>query len=245
MSSTVFSEPDAAGVARRAAELVVECAQDAVRRRGRFRIALSGGGTPGLLYRQLLSPGYRDRLPWPSIEVYWGDERHLPPGDAGRNDTEVLPLLAELGVPQQQIHPAPFVAGDVAQAAVAYERALRAQAAPGQPLLDLALLGLGTDGHTASLFPGTPALDETERLVVANYAAYEDRFPERLTLTFPALNACETVLFLVTGASKRTIVQRVLGAPESPPLPAQRVLPVSGRLFWVLDQEARPAAGNA
>lgn len=242
MAPTVFSQPDAAGAARRAAELVVDCAQEAVRRRGRFRIALSGGGTPGLLYRQLISPGYQDRMPWPSIEVYWGDERHLPPGDAGRNDTEVLPMLSGVGVPSHQVHPAPYIAGDVAAAAARYQSQLLAPSRPGEPLLDLALLGLGADGHTASLFPGAAALEEGERLVVPTFAVYEDRFPERLTLTLPALNACETVLFLVTGAAKRAIVQRVLGAPESPPLPAQRVLPVSGRLFWVLDQEARPAA---
>ncbi|MEZ4768367.1 MAG: 6-phosphogluconolactonase [Caldilineales bacterium] len=238
MPATLLTKPDSEAVARRAAELLIDCAATATQLRGRFRIALSGGGTPGQLYRLLASPPYRGHMPWPQTEVYWGDERHLPAGDPGRNDTEVLPLLAELGVPDAQIHPVPFVAGDVAQAAAAYEQILRSQAAPGQPLLDLVLLGLGTDGHTASLFPGTAALDEAERLVVPNYAAYEDRFPERLTLTFPAFNASQTVLFLVTGASKRDILRRVLGDAESPPLPAQRVQPASGRLFWLVDEAA-------
>ena len=101
------------------------------------------------------------------------------------------------------------------------------------------MLGLGSDGHTASLFPGTAALDETERLVVPNYAVYEDRFPERVTLTFLAINACETVLFIVTGSSKRDILRRVLAEPESAPLPAQRVQPASGHLFWLVDEAAR------
>ncbi|MCB0202814.1 MAG: 6-phosphogluconolactonase [Anaerolineae bacterium] len=239
MPRTILVETDPAAVAGRAAEMVIEAAGAAVAARGRFRIALAGGGTPGQLYRLLTSPSYRGRVPWSLTEVYWGDERHLPAGDPGRNDSDVLPLLADLGVPGNQIHLVPFIAGDVTKAAAAYEQVLRSQAMPGQPLLDLVLLGLGTDGHTASLFPGTVALDETERLVVPNYAAYEDRFPERVTLTFPAINACETAMFLVTGASKRDILHRVLGEPESPPLPAQRVQPASGRLFWLVDAAAR------
>lgn len=239
MPYTLLVEADPAAVAGRAAEMIIDAAGAAVRARGRFRIALAGGGTPGQLYRLLASPDYRARVPWERSAVVWGDERHLPAGDPGRNDSDVLPLLAELGVPASQLHSVPFVAGNVNEAAAQYERTLRSLARPGEPLLDLALLGLGTDGHTASLFPGTAALDETERLVLPNYAAYQDRFPERVTLTFPAINACETVLFLVTGASKRAILHRVLGAAESPPLPAQRVQPASGGLFWLVDEAAR------
>ena len=239
MPATLLVEIDPVAVAGRAAEMIIDAASAAVRTRGRFRIALAGGGTPGLLYRLLASSQYIERLPWQQTEVTWGDERHLPLGDPGRNDTDVLPLLAELGIPASQIHSVPFVAGNVDEAAAQYEQTLRLLARPGDPLLDLALLGLGTDGHTASLFPGTAALDETERLVVPNYAAYQDRFPERVTLTFPAINACETVLFLVTGSSKRAILRRVLGESESPPLPAQRVQPASGRLFWLVDEAAR------
>ena len=236
---SILIEADPAAVAGRAAEVIIDAASAAVRTRGRFRIALAGGGTPGLLYRLLASPQYVERLPWQQTEVTWGDERHLPAGDPGRNDTDVLPLLAELGIPASQIHSVPFVAGNVDEAAAQYEQTLRSLAGAGEPLLDLALLGLGTDGHTASLFPGTAALDDTERLVVPNYAAYQDRFPERVTLTFPAINACETVLFLVTGASKQAILHRVLDKPESPPLPAQRVQPASGHLVWVVDEAAR------
>ena len=240
MPATLLVQPDPDAVARHAAELLIDCAEESIRLRGRFRVALSGGGTPGLLYRLLTGAAYRDRVPWPLTEVYWGDERHLPAGDPGRNDSEVLPLLADTGVPASQIHPVPYVAGDVRQAAAQYEQLLRTQTSSGDPLLDLAILGLGTDGHTASLFPGTAALDEAERLVVPNYAAYEDRFPERVTLTFPAINDCETVMFIVTGSSKRDILRHVLADPESPPLPAQRVQPSSGRLFWLMDEAARP-----
>lgn len=240
MTYNLLVEIDSSAVARRAAELFVDTARAAIEARGRFRVALAGGGTPGLLYRLLATPDYVERVPWAMTEVYWGDERHLQAGDPGRNDTDVLPLLVDAGVPEKQIHPVPFVRGNVGQAAAQYEQLLRAQARPGQPLLDLVILGLGTDGHTASLFPGTAALDETERLVVPNYAAYEDRFAERVTLTLPAINDCETVLFIVTGASKRDILRRVLAATQSPPLPAQRVQPASGRLFWLIDEAARP-----
>lgn len=239
MAATLLVQPDPAAVARQAAELLINAAAAAIQARGRFRVALAGGGTPGQLYRLLASPPYRSRMPWPMTEVWWGDERHLPAGDPGRNDSEVLPLLADAGVPASQIYPVPYVVGDVSQAAAQYEHMLRAKARPGEPLLDLAILGLGADGHTASLFPGTAPLEETERLVVPNYAAYEDRFPERVTLTFPAINACETVLFIVTGAAKRDILHRVLGPVQSPLLPAQRVQPASGRLLWLVDEVAR------
>ena len=240
MSQTVLVESDPAAVARQAAINVIDWARATVQARGRFRIALAGGGTPGQLYRLLASLDYASAMPWSKVEVFWGDERHLPAGHPGRNDTEVLPLLADAGVPASQIHTVPYVAGSVDRAAAQYQRLLTEGVGAGEPLLDLALLGLGTDGHTASLFPDTAALEETERLVTPNYAAYEDRFPERVTLTFLAINACERVLFLVTGVSKRDILRRVLGAPESPPLPAQHVQPASGQLYWLADSTAYP-----
>ncbi len=243
-SGTVIVQADSTAVAHAAAQMFVQWAQEAVHKRGRFRVALAGGSTPQALYELLTLAPYRAQLPWVQLEVFWGDERHLPAGHPGRNDTAVLPLLARSGVPAAQIHPVPFVSGDPDQAARRYEELLRLTASPHAPLLDLALLGLGHDGHTASLFPGTPAVDELERLVVANYAAYEDRHPERVTLTLPALNASTVVLFLVTGASKQAVLRRVFGPPEDPPLPAQRVQPATGQLLWLVDQAAlgQPAA---
>jgi 6-phosphogluconolactonase len=229
-------------VAQEAAQRFAQWAQDAVAGRGRFRVALAGGGTPGALYQLLASEPYRSQIPWPQTDVFWGDERHLPAGDPGRNDTAVLPLLALAGIPALNVHPMPYAPGDPDAAARQYEDDLRRQTQPHTPLLDLTILGLGDDGHTASLFPGTPALDEAARLVVANYAAYADRHPERVTLTFPAINASAVVLFLVTGAGKRAMLRRVLGAPEDPLLPAQRVQPRLGRLIWLVDQAAASAA---
>ncbi|MCS6843821.1 MAG: 6-phosphogluconolactonase [Caldilineales bacterium] len=238
--SEVVVKPTAEAVAAEAAERLVQAAQAAVARRGRFRVALAGGNTPMALYRLLVAEPYRQRMPWPQAEVFWGDERHLPPGDPGRNDTAVLPLLAEAGVPPAQIHPAPYIPDNPDASARAYEVALRRGWDAGEPLLDAALLGLGTDGHTASLFPGTPALEETARLVVANRAAYEDRHPERITLTLPALAETGLILFLVTGAAKREAVRRALAGPEDPPLPAQRVRSRFGPVVWLLDEAAAP-----
>lgn len=238
MNYDLVVRPDPEAVAQAAGEQVVEIARDALERRGRFRMALSGGGTPGTLYRLLAAEPYRSRMPWEKTQVYWGDERHLPPGDPGRNDTGVIPLLAAAGVPEAQIHPVPYVAGDPDAAARQYEAVLVAQRHPIEPLLDLILLGMGTDGHTASLFPGTPALLEERRLVVANTAIYEDRYPERITLTFPALAAIEVAMFLVTGLSKRSMLHRVMAPPEDLPFPAQRVRPASGRVLWLVDRAA-------
>jgi 6-phosphogluconolactonase len=238
MNYDLVVRPDPEAVAQAAGERVVEMAQEALERRGRFRMALSGGETPGALYRLLAAEPYRSRMPWGATEVYWGDERHLPPGDPGRNDTAVIPLLAAAGVPGPQVHPIPYVAGDPDAAARQYEAELVGQRRPAEPLLDLILLGMGTDGHTASLFPGTQALAEQQRLVVANTAIYQDRYPERITLTFPALQAIEVAMFLVTGVSKRSMLHRVLAPPEDLPFPAQRVQPASGRVLWLVDRAA-------
>lgn len=238
MNYDLVVQPDPDALAQVAADRIVEVACNVLEHRERFRMALSGGGTPAALYRLLAAEPYRSRMPWGETEVYWGDERHLPPGDPGRNDTAVIPLLATAGVPEAQIHPVPYVPGDPDAAARRYEDVLLARRLPAQPLLDLVLLGMGTDGHTASLFPGTPALLEERRLVVANTALYADRHPERITLTFPALSESEVAMFLVTGASKRSMLHRVLAPPEDLPFPAQRVRPASGRVLWLVDRAA-------
>lgn len=259
MEQGLIIEADADAVAQQAAQHFVRWAEEAVERRGRFRVALSGGGTPTALYRLLASNPYRRQVPWQQVHFYWGDERFLPAGHPGRNDTQVLPLWHQAGVPLENIHPVPFVPepADLAghetqgrpeglelrmdQAAQRYETWLWRQARPGEPVLDLVLLGLGTDGHTASLFPGTPALYERNRWVVPNRAAYEDRHPERITLTLPALNAAEVVMFLVTGQGKSQVLAQVLQSPRSSELPAAQVRPASGRLVWLVDRAAASA----
>lgn len=238
MNFDLMVRPDPHAVAQEAAQRVVEIAQEAVERRGRFRVALSGGETPGALYRLLVAEPYRLQMPWGQTHVYWGDERNLPSGDPGRNDSQVITLLAEAAIPKVQIYPVPYVEGDPEASARQYEAMLVGQRRPGEPLLDLILLGMGTDGHTASLFPGTPALAEQGRLVVPNRAIYADRHPERITMTFPAIEAIEVAMFLVTGASKRSMLHRVLAPPEDLPLPVQRVQPASGQVLWIVDRAA-------
>lgn len=256
MKGELIIADTAHAVAQEAARLLVDWAGKAVARHGSFRVALAGGVTPGILYRLLLSDPQRWQFPWADTDVYWGDERFLPPGDPGRNDCDVLPLLLTADVPESNIHPIPYEApaqGELAgtdegerwrrmeRVAAKYERMILQRSDPETPLLDLVLLGLGTDGHTASLFPNTAALLETTRLVVPNQAVYQDRHPDRITLTLPAINGADIVLFLVTGESKRSILASVLGEPTDPPLPAQRVQPEQGRLFWLVD---RAAAGR-
>lgn len=256
MTGKLILEADADAVARQAAQFFLRWAGEAVERGGRFRVALAGGDTPKALYGLLAADSYRRQVPWHHVHLYWGDERFLPPGHPGRNDTDVLPLWRQAGVLEENIHPVPYVTGPLDpaghdsqgaakglelrmdQAAQRYEALLRRQARPGEPLLDLVLLGLGTDGHTASLFPGTAALDEEDRWVVPNWAAYQDRHPQRITLTLPALNAAEIVMFLVTGEGKRQVLAQVLQSPQGRELPAGRVRPGSGRLVWLADRAA-------
>ncbi|MEA3337334.1 MAG: 6-phosphogluconolactonase [Chloroflexota bacterium] len=245
--SEVVVRKDPEAVARQAATWIVRWARAAVAERGQFRIALAGGGTPARLYELLAREPYRSILPVAQTEVFWGDERFLPHGNAGRNDTHVLPLLSEAGIPGQNINPVPYVAetsdkscadSRLARSAHLYEKQLQTRLEPGHPLMDVILLGLGTDGHTASLFPDTAALSVTDHLVAPNRSAYEDRHPERITLTFPAINASRIILFMVTGRGKRDILRRVLDTPESPVLPAQLVAPTSGNLLWLADEAA-------
>jgi 6-phosphogluconolactonase len=220
--------PDPSGVARAVAEVVVETANRAVDRSGRFAIALSGGATPRRLYRLLAAPGEAERIPWEAVHVYWGDERCVPPVDP---ESDYLmakeTLLDHVPIPEGRVH---RIRGeeDPAAAATAYERLLRRAfgVSHGSPReatgarFDLVLLGLGEDGHTASIFPGTPAVHESERWVVAVDAGVSPR--RRITLTPPLLNAAAHKVFLVTGAAKAQVLARVLEGPFEPDiLPAQ------------------------
>jgi 6-phosphogluconolactonase len=215
---------DAEALARHAAEFVVTtlaATQDEA------RVCLSGGATPKRLYELLASPPFRDRLPWGRVHWFWGDERLVPPDHPASNYRLVrLAMLAAAPVPPGHVHRIP-TEGGAAEAAARYEGELRGFAREGAPLFDVALLGLGEDGHTASLFPGSPALAERERWAVAVEGA-------RVSLTFPALESARHAVFLVAGAGKHAILGRVLGGED---LPAARLRPV-GRLHWMLDRAA-------
>jgi 6-phosphogluconolactonase len=239
---------DAGELMRAAADAIVEAAAAATRARGRFVIALSGGSTPNALYRLLASDAYARRIDWPRVEIFWGDERCVPPEDPASNYRGARELLLDrVPIDPSRIH---RIEGELEprDAAAAYERALRAafSTPEGPPRLtpgsrfDFVLLGLGADGHTASLFPHTPALHESRRIAVANTAPVEPS--RRVTLTFPALNAARAVLVLTSGADKAPAVARAL-APEgdADAIPVRGVRPSAGTLTWLLDAAA--AAG--
>ena len=230
------------------AKQFVRLTTDAVRARGRCTVALSGGSTPRSVYRMLAYEPFRSRVRWDQIDFFWGDERHVPPDHADSNYKMAADaMLSKVPIAETQIH---RIRGEMAaaeQAAEEYEREIRASFNDAVPRFDLVHLGLGVDGHTASLFPGTPALDERERLCVANWVATLGAY--RMTLTLPVLNAARAVVFIVSGAGKAPVVGEVLrGRPNAgaavahaSSLPAQLVQPADGELWWMLD---RAAAGE-
>jgi 6-phosphogluconolactonase len=223
-----------------AAEEVVRTANEAVAKRGRFSIALSGGSTPKNLYN-LLATNARTALPWDRMFFFWGDERHVPPNDPDSNyrmADEIM--LSKIPVAAGNVFRIKAENADAAAVAEAYEQTLRKFFAlePGQfPRFDLILLGMGPDGHTASLFPGTAALQERSRLVVANWV--EKMKTHRITLTLPVLNAAHCVAFLVSGTDKATVLRAVL--EENVPAeqyPSRLVRPSDGKLIWLIDRAA-------
>lgn len=233
--------PDSPSACRAVADRFVEHAAGAIEARGVFRVALSGGGTPKSVYPLLLEPERRDAVDWSRVEFFWGDERTVPPDDPESNfGVAYHMLIAQLpDVRQDRIHRMPAEAPDLHAAALSYESELRlAFGARGDepPAFDLIWLGMGPDGHTASLFPGSDALDETERWVVGNWAPEPQAW--RMTLTFPVLNAARAVIFAVEGANKADAITRIREGGSG--LPAERV---SGdQVEWIIDAAA---AGEA
>jgi 6-phosphogluconolactonase len=228
-------------LARTAAAGFLRCAMAAVQRNGRFSVALSGGSTPKALYSLLATdPALKRDLPWGKTHVFWGDERPVPPDHADSNFRMAHEaLLSKVPVPAANVH---RIAGELAaeQAAADYERTLinAFELRDGElPRFDLALLGLGPEGHTASLFPGTLALHEKKRLAVANWVGKFDS--ERITLTAPVLNNAACVIFLVSGNEKAVVLKSVLeGRHEPEQLPAQLIRPHDGELIWIVDAAA-------
>lgn len=234
---------DIAALARAAAEEVLRAALDAVAARGRFTIALSGGSTPQALYRLLASPDdpFRARMPWSAIHFFWGDERHVPPDHPESNYRMVREaMLDRVPVPPGNSHRIRAEEKDAARAAAEHEAELRSFFALREgewPRFDLVLMGLGPEGHTASLFPGSPAITENVRLVVAPWVEPLHTF--RITMTPPVFNHAAELLFLVSGEEKAQAVHAVLEGERDPGLvPAQVVRPVEGRLVWMLDRAA-------
>lgn len=239
MSRSIEQFADAEALSRHGADLVVAAAQQAVDERGRFLLALSGGGTPQRLYELLAQFPHAAQMPWQHTHLLWADERAVPPDAPGSNYRQVRDtILANVTLPVGHVH---RVLGerDAEDAASAYTETLTALAEPGRrwPRLDLALLGMGGDGHTASLFPGSDP--DATAPVLAVSAEYDNRPSHRVTLTPAVLNDARRILFLVTGARKSEMVRRVLTGPTAPrDLPAQRIQPRDGTLTWLLDAAA-------
>ena len=240
--------PDPASVAGAAAQRIVRAAEEAIALAGRFTIALSGGSTPKLLFELLASDEFRDAIDWTHVEVFFVDERCVPPEHAESNYRMAREaLLSKVPIPGDNIY---RMRGEIEpeEAARAYGRMLKEKFG-GDTIeqgggLDVILLGMGEDGHTASLFPGTAAVGETKHRCVANFAEHSTTGRSwRLTLTAPFINRGREVIFLVTGAAKAKTLAEVLEGPRDPQrLPAQLIAPSSGGLTWLIDAAAAAMA---
>jgi len=223
---------------RAAAETFCQIGSDAIREHGRYTVALSGGSTPRDLHKELVT-NFASGLPWDKVFFFWGDERHVPPDFPESNYRMAREtLLSKLPIPGAHIFRMHGEIPDANQAAGLYEQVLREFFHPHQeafPRLDFILLGMGPDGHTASLFPGTPALKEQQCWVAGNWVEQHSTF--RITFTYPVINNAANVMFLIKGADKAEMVRKALKDPSAN-LPCQGVKPANGQLMWYLDQAA-------
>jgi len=241
MKPQIRISEDAWELTREAAFDFARRAEEAVHAKDLFTVALSGGSTPKGLYSLLAEQTWRAELPWSKTHFFWGDERNVPPDHADSNyQMAYTAMLSKVPVPSANVHRVRTEETDVNKAAEYYEEELRSffQLAPGElPRFDLVLLGLGADGHTASLFPGTDALGERQRLVIANWVPKFSAY--RVTMTLPVFNNAASVIFLVSGAEKSKALYAVLkgdAAPEQ--FPAQLIHPTDGELLWLTDMSA-------
>ncbi|MBV9582269.1 MAG: 6-phosphogluconolactonase [Chloroflexi bacterium] len=229
--------PDPAALADAAARHIVEQAQAAIDARGAFSIALSGGSTPRDLHRRLASSPLREQIDWTRVHVFFGDERCVPPDDAQSNYRMAdETLLSRVDIPAAHVH---RMRGELPpdDAAVDYQRQLETFFNTEPPRLDMILLGMGDNGHTASLFPGLTALHEQKRWVVAEYVPEVGMW--RISLTPVVLNLGREVVFLVAGDAKASMLQQVLEGPYAPDeRPAQIVRPTPGEAIWMVDTAA-------
>lgn len=237
MDTRIFQDGDA--LSRAALEELQRIVSDAVKERGRFAIALAGGHTPAKLYQMWAQTGKGAmRTPWERVHLFWGDERYVQRDDPASNYRMAREsLIAHVPIPKENVHAMPTDAPQPEKAAEAYEAELRRFFGAAPPAFDLQLLGLGVEGHTASLFPGSPALEEKERWVTAVEAPAKP--PQRLTLTLPVLNQGRNTFFLVVGEDKRKIIAALRGDASSgpSPYPAARIQP-RGPVVWFLDKAA-------
>jgi 6-phosphogluconolactonase len=234
--------PDVAPLTAFAAEDLAALAVKNIESKGSFNLALSGGSTPKALYSLLAeNPLFRDRIPWGKVYFFFGDERHVPPDHADSNYRMAKEaMFSKLPLREDQIFRIRGEYADTEKAALEYEQALRAyfKVSDGEyPHFDLVLLGMGDEGHTASLFPGTKALHAADRLVVRNWVG--KLYTERITLTASTINEANQISFLVTRSDKALALKAVLEGPYEPEqLPSQLIQAKHGKVFWLVDQAA-------
>ncbi len=242
LNSDIRVFEDLEQLSRAAAAAFVEACVNATSAGGRFTVALSGGGTPAGLYGLLARAPFREQVNWGDVQVFWGDERCVPADDPENNYRQAYDsFLGRVPIPAENMH---RVRSELQPelAAADYAAILKQHAAPSLdwPRFDLVLLGMGDDGHTASLFPGSPV--EASRAVLAVEGHYQDRPAWRVSLTPLVINAAKTVIFLVSGDAKAVTLANVLYGEHRPAsLPAQRIRPTDGSLIWMLDRAAAAA----
>jgi 6-phosphogluconolactonase len=234
----VIAVSDPAALAKAAAERIIARINS---NPGRAAICLTGGSSPKQLYQLLASDAYRSRIPWDHVHWFIGDERFVPATDPLNNMAMARQIFLDACAPADNIHSIPTDLTEADQSARQYESELKSYYGasvlnPVRPLFDVVLMGVGPDGHTASLFPGYPAIEETERWVVGVLKANVEPFVPRVTLTLPVLNSCREMLFEVAGSEKRAILTRVL---EGVNLPASRARSI-GETMWLVDKTALP-----
>lgn len=229
---------DAEALAHTAAKLFADEARKAVALHGQFLVLLAGGETPRHTYELLARQPYRSMVPWSAVQFFWGDDRCVPLHDFRSNFAMARrTMLDHLPVQRSQIHPIHCVGASAQKAAAEYELGLKGFFEGAPPRFDLVLLGLGDDGHTVSLLPGSAALSETKRWAAVTKRA-EESF-SRVTLTLPILNQVKTVVFLVSGNAKAAMLKNVLGGHGgSTPYPAELIKPTSGDVRWLVDRQA-------
>jgi len=232
---------DAPAIAKQAAEVFIKSATAAAMAKGSFSVSLSGGSTPKALYALLASDALRGHLPWDKMQLFFGDERPVEPTHPDSNFRMASEaMICKVPLQPRQVHRIKAENPDTEQAAREYEQVLRShfQLGDGQtPPFDLVLLGMGNEGHTLSLFPGTIALRDNGRLVMRNWVG--KLFAERVTLTAPAVNNAAQAIFMVAGADKAPALKGVLEGPYEPEqLPAQLIDPKHGKLLWLVDRAA-------
>ncbi len=241
--------PDGGAIARRAAEKIVEAAAAAVKERAVFTISLAGGSTPKALYSLLATDAMlRSQMPWDKTQIFFGDERHVPPDDADSNFRMAdESMLSKVPLKPEQVHRVKAEYKDAEQSAREYEQLLRSyfKLSTGQlPRFDVLLLGMGDEGHTLSLFPGTKALHDNGRLVMSNWIG--KLFTERITITAPVANNSALAVFMITKADKALALKGVLEGPYEPEqLPSQLIQPTNGEALWLVDTAAASQLSTA